>query len=280
MPKEFIFFLNQVDYVPKHLSNLINEDGCPPSTPFHYKLDTKAVELKSHEALHSQYQGFLANKKKYQHLSKEFLADPVVEFLLYFAQPCFNNTACISQYGGRFDMIFVLRSCLELGIRCEPLSCGSGLISLTLPDFGLYFVDSYRTLQQPLKLFHKRFNLRPQKGTFPLKFLREETLDYVGPVPPFDQFTLYSDSQEEIEEKRVFWNEIKAQPYFLAPNLMAYCEKDVEITVLGVVYFTMQCLEIQTKMRGLFKDAPTEEQSLNLYFPFHPPKLVTLGGFS
>ena len=135
-------------------------------------------------------------------------------------------------------------------------------------------------MQLPLKLFHKRWNLRVQKGSFPLKFLNEDRLDYIGPVPPLDQFILHSDSKEEIEEKTEFWNEIKSDPYFLAPNLMAYCVMDCEITTLGVVYFTMQCVEIQEKMKTVFKDAPDEENSLNMFFPFHPPKILTLGAFA
>ena len=177
----------------------------------------------------------------------------------------------------RFDMLFIMRACVELDIQCEPLASGTGLYSLFLPSYGIYFTDCYRMLQMPLKKFHKRFNLRNQKGHYPFKFLNEKTLNYIGPMPSLDLFISCNDAPEDIQEKEDYWNEVKSDIYVNSTSLMEYCERDCLVTLSGMLSFTLQTTEIQEKLKKIFTNAPEEPNTLSLLFPFVPPRMTTLG---
>ena len=110
------------------LPNLIQTSDRPKSglDKHHYDVEAPEVLIRSHQAIKQYYSNYLLNLKKYQHLSKEDLNDPVIHYLLYFCQEAFQNMTCISQYGGRYDVLFILAGCLKLSIHCEPLTAGAG----------------------------------------------------------------------------------------------------------------------------------------------------------
>ena len=150
---------------------------------------------------------------------------------------------------------------------------------LHLPKYAIYFIDSHKILQIPLRLYASRFSLREEKGYFPFKFLNDETLNYVGPTPPLEDFIAFNDTPKEIAKKKAYVESLKNEPWRMSDNLMIYCERDVIVTTMGILCFTEQCLSIQKKLWKLFP-IEKEENSLNFFFPFAPPHSVTLGGFS
>lgn len=267
------------DYLPKSAPNLIQPASrkrkkCTNST--HFNINTASVEIQSHASVKRHYTAYLKNLKKYSYLPSEVLADPCVQFAIYFFTPEFSNMNCISQYGGRYDMLFIVAACLNLGIDCQPLSSGAGYVSLTLPQLDIHFTDSYKMLQQPLKQFDQRFNLRPSKQHFPYRFLTQSTLNYVGAQPDLHYYQSYNDSVKDIEAKQEFVDQMKTTPFDMRQILLNYCIADVLVTLLAILCFSQQCQDLQTKLRTVFK-TPEEPGTLGIFLPFCQPTLRTLG---
>ena len=268
------------DYLPKSAPNLIQSVNSRKRKrspiSIHHDIKTPAVEIQSHASVKRHYAAYLKNLKKYSYLPAEVLADPCVQFAIYFFTPEFSNMNCVSQYGGRYDMLFIVAACLKLGIDCHPLSNGAGYVSLLLPQLDIHFTDSYKMLQQPLKQFDQRFNLRPSKQHFPYRFLTQATLNYYGKQPEFDFYHSYNDSVKDIENKKQFVDQMKTTPFDMRQILLNYCISDVVVMLLAMCCFSQQCQDLQTKLRTVFKTAE-EPNTLGMFLPFCLPTLRTLG---
>jgi hypothetical protein len=89
-------------------------------------------------------------------------------------------------------MIFLLKYLVKLG-SVQPIIHGGRLISVTLNfgrnnEYQLKFRDSYLILLTSLFRLCKAFAIKNAKTIFPLFFVNENNLNYVGEVPEMKFF--------------------------------------------------------------------------------------------
>jgi hypothetical protein len=92
----------------------------------------------------------------------------------------------------KFDMIFLLKYLVKLG-SVQPIIHGGRLISVSLNfgknnEYQLKFRDSYLILLTSLFRLCKAFSIKDSKILFPLFFVNENNLDYIGEVPDIKYF--------------------------------------------------------------------------------------------
>ena len=92
----------------------------------------------------------------------------------------------------KFDMIFLLKYLVKLG-SVQPIIHGGRLISVSLNfgknnEYQLKFKDSYLILLNSLFRLCKAFAVKNSKILFPIFFVNENNLNYIGEVPDIKFF--------------------------------------------------------------------------------------------
>jgi hypothetical protein len=92
----------------------------------------------------------------------------------------------------KFDIIFLLKYLLKLA-TIKPIIHSGKIISLTVNygengGYQIEFKDSILLLLASLDSLSKSFKVEDKKSIFPHLFVNENNLDYIGNVPPFNNF--------------------------------------------------------------------------------------------
>lgn len=199
----------------------------------------------------------LISQTMYGEEDKQFVGkDCVVNFLNYLLDHHHKSTVVAHNLTG-FDAIFLLETLLQHDFLPRVIMNGGKIMSMTLEDEKIRFVDSLNFLQVPLSSFPKMFGLRlPSgqgelaKGFFPHLFNWAENIanKYVGPMPPRNTYDA-DGMREETRAKFNEWYDEKVASNYqfdLMKELVDYCSLDVTILRLGVMSF---CKEFQ-EMNG------------------------------
>lgn len=187
----------------------------------------------------------------------------IKSFLDHIMTPEFADTIFVAHNGGKYDVHFILQyleqNQVEYTFVPSP-SSSHRFMSLTITGFKITFLDFIFFCPGSLRSIADSFQLSMAKGHFPHLFSREDTQDYLGPLPPRDQeedYWLQRNFRNTAEEQefdtwyaeascefcicpcytgergevsckdcgRKFWN--------LQEQLLYYCEKDVEVLALA-----------------------------------------------
>jgi hypothetical protein len=92
----------------------------------------------------------------------------------------------------KFDMIFLLKYLVKLG-SVQPIIHGGRLISVNLNfgknnEYQIKFKDSYLILLSSLLKLCKAFKVKNSKILFPIFFVNDSNLNYIGEVPKMKFF--------------------------------------------------------------------------------------------
>jgi hypothetical protein len=93
----------------------------------------------------------------------------------------------------KFDAIFLFKYLIKLGI-VNPIIHNDRLISINLNygknnEYKLQFKDSYLILLASLAKLGQGFKVSTVKSVFPILFVNENNLDYIGKVPDISYFS-------------------------------------------------------------------------------------------
>ena len=113
------------------------------------------------------------------------------KFLCFILNERHKNRSILAHYGSRFDNILVTEYLLLMGFTPLPLPQGQGILQLTVQEYGLTFIDSYKYYPQKLESLPKRFQLEDVKGYFPHVFNKPENWGRILKNPPPHHVTPY-----------------------------------------------------------------------------------------
>lgn len=145
-----------------------------------------------------------------------------------------------------YDSYFILQYLHANAIIPEVITRGAKVLSITVPQFKIKFIDSLCFIPMRLADFPKTFGLDElAKGYFPHLFNRKENEKYIGPLPPSPYYNPDGMSPEEKEKFLQWHNELKETDYMFdfQREILSYCQSDVDI-------LRRSCLEF----RELFRD--------------------------
>jgi hypothetical protein len=92
----------------------------------------------------------------------------------------------------KFDLIFLLKYLVKLG-NIKPIIHNGKFISVTIAygddnQYQIKFKDSLLLLLNSLNKLSKSFKVDDGKTVFPILFVNENNLNYIGEVPDFKYF--------------------------------------------------------------------------------------------
>jgi hypothetical protein len=134
-----------------------------------------------------------------------------------------------------YDSYFLLEYLCQKGERPEVTFRGAKLLTMYLKRLNMTFKDSLCFLPMPLRKFSSTFGLREEKGHFPHFFNRPENQQYVGPLPPLEDYGIATMSEEDAQALRDWHAQQAGRVFDFQKELRYYCEQDVELLKRGVL---------------------------------------------
>ena len=189
----------------------------------------------------------------------------------------------LSHFGSRFDSLIVEECLIKMGHKPATLTQGLGVMQLTVTEWGITFLDSYKYFPQPLASLPKRFQLEEYKGFFSHKANRVEHWNVLRKSPfPLSDYISGRDLAKEKEAKQKWWNEKNLEPYFdFNHEAVLYCKMDVFILMASCVKFLKQTFGFGQQMIERFGPSPAwnERRCHPIFHPF-ARTIPTLGSYS
>jgi hypothetical protein len=227
-----------------------------------------------------------------------------LEFLqhLQLEPKTFDGCTFVAHNGGGYDYQHFVRGCDMLGIEYAfiptPASNHKYLeLSIFVEQYKFRFIDFMRFVSGSLATIAKSFGLADQKTYFPHRFLSEQTLHYVGPLPPnepdgSDYWCVRNmRNEEEIVEFTNWYNSYEAPVWDLYQFMKEYCWMDVKVLAAACREFREGLMHPDTEPEFGWQPQPidpfcfmTQSQMsmclfLNGFGKNHPKIYLTVGRY-
>ena len=131
-----------------------------------------------------------------------------------------------------YDGYFILQYLYKNGITPEIITRGAKILSLTVPEMNIKFIDSLCFIPMKLAAFPKTFGLTElQKGYFPHFFNRAENQEYVGPLPDAKYYDPDGMSPADREKFFAWYKDLvrKEHVFDFQAEILRYCQSDMDI---------------------------------------------------
>jgi hypothetical protein len=154
------------------------------------------------------------------------------EFCDWLFQKENANTTFVAHNFQAYDGYFILQYLYNNGVTPEVITRGAKILSLTVPELNIKFIDSLCFIPMRLADFPKTFGITElEKGYFPHFFNRAENQSYIGPLPDAKFYDPDGMKPDDREKFYAWYNELLERDYnfdFQA-EILSYCQSDVEI---------------------------------------------------
>jgi DNA polymerase type B, organellar and viral len=178
------------------------------------------------------------------------------EFLDYLLVPEHRGYTCIAHNSARYDIHYLKMELLKRGLKTEDIVNGNSYFQVSIDNWRIRFIDSYKFIPVALRKFPKTFGLDPStlaKGYFPYRFFTTDRLTYVGPMPTIDWFDFDRYSKVDRESAIQWYREHQNDTINLYEMCMSYCDQDVRLLARGLEVFRDLFLKISDNEIDPFK---------------------------
>tara|TARA_R110002051_G_scaffold169520_2_gene240134 strand:- start:762 stop:4772 length:4011 start_codon:yes stop_codon:yes gene_type:complete len=154
----------------------------------------------------------------------------------------------IAHNGKGYDFQFILKWIItETSEVPHTINDGRKITYMTIDKLNIRFVDSLNFLTCRLADMPKMFGLTElRKGYYPHMFNTPENINYIGPMPPFEDFG--ADGYKEKDYKECCkWYQSKIDENYVWNNALEmkkYCESDVDILRRAMIEFRSLYIKI------------------------------------
>ena len=154
-------------------------------------------------------------------------------------------------YDGYFIQDFLIKNAM----KCDVILRGAKILSMTVPMFGMKFIDSLNFMPMALAALPKTFGESELcKGYFPHLFNKEENQSYVGPIPPVHYYQP-NGMKPKVREEFLAWHKEKVESNYVfnfKEEIKKYCRSDVDI-------LRKCCMKFREMLRNITDIDPFEK---------------------
>lgn len=162
----------------------------------------------------------------------------------------FEGYTMIAHNMKAFDGCFLLRYMSEVGLMPTLIFSGRKIMSMSLKNLGIRIIDSLNFIPMSLAAMVKSFgleNLIGNKGFFPHFFSKPENYDYVGELPPMEEYGALTMTEKHFNDFSKWYNQIKAtvpkeEQLNFAKDIATYCIQDVDVLLGCCEKFRSDCM--------------------------------------
>ena len=139
-----------------------------------------------------------------------------------------------------YDGYFIIDAMRQRGYGFEQIRNGGKILQLSFANDNIKFIDSLSFFQMPLRNFPKTFGITElAKGFFPHLFNTPQNQEYVGPLPPKEDYLPETMPVEEFDKFQTWYEEQKNKQtiFNFKQELVTYCKSDVRLLQEGCLNF-------------------------------------------
>ena len=220
------------DYLPKTIGNVIDpasgmvkpkkrkrkkKDETDDGTDFdncHWDLKSYVQATQDdYQEILEDYKEFYMNLKKYGKIvPRSMQTRPMFKFLCFILNERHRSRCISAHFGSRFDSLIVLEFLLLMGIIPKVITQGQGVLQLTVVEYDIVFIDSFKFFPQKLESLPARFQLEQFKGFFAFSWNPPKNWNRKRKNPPeLSAYISDKDSDGTIAEKTRWWTEEKSR---------------------------------------------------------------------
>lgn len=198
------------------------------------------------------------------------------DFMLFISQQ--EDVTFIAHNAARYDSHFVKKGFLKNGVKTQDICNANSIISMTIKDKKVRFIDSCRFITTSLRKFPKTFGFEDiSKGFFPYRFFTQATLNYVGPIPDIEWFDFQKLKPEECKEGEKWYEENKDTIIDLRAWCIQYCIDDVKVLKKGCLIFRDVMMEANEGTMDPFSRLTIASNCMEIYRTlFMPAKTIAI----
>lgn len=262
-------FFNEIYFYDRSMQHEENEREIEFSFSFDY-LSERLKEWKNipePKNPHKEKLRKLAKAKTLYNMFQDEERGPLDQFLDFILHPDFDDYTFIAHYGQAFDLVLLLNLLHKRKLTCQPIFEGNKIITLSIKEFNIRFIDSHRFIPSSLDSFPKRFpHLKgvAKKGFFPYKFNKEDNYDYSGPYPSEEEYYDEYSSKKKVLEIKQFLETKKGENFNFKKELHDYLQMDIRVLTLGCCSLIKEFLDFQNELQK-------DEQEKKYFFCFNKP---------
>jgi hypothetical protein len=193
------------------------------------------------------------------------------KLMLFFCESdSFSNYAVIvSEARG---LLTLLEAFLKLNLVPNIIQDGNQINLIEIPSLKLKFLYNGNYLKGSISHLAEQYGVPYEVNFFPKSWNNSCYYNYVGKIPPRDDFYLFSDSKEEKLKKDEFYSQI-SEPWSMQDALILNERLECQTFTLCCLSFVTQCFELQNLLQ---KKAPQKTGEIHPY----GWKISSLSGFT
>jgi len=171
-------------------------------------------------------------------------------FLIDIFVYCPDSTIYVHNLSS-FDSLYLLKSLYKY-FNTSPIIKDNKIISINVSKIinmnnknkkiKLFFKDSLLLLPLALEKLINSFSIETKKLPFPYKFVREDNLNYIGPIPDYDY---YKDNLNYEEYLSLSSNYSETKPWNLMDETKRYLHNDVKSLYEIIDKFSKEVYELE-----------------------------------
>lgn len=159
-----------------------------------------------------------------------------------------SQIVCIAHNLRAFDGQLLMRDLLNIPNHdIKLIQNGFKILKIELKGY-ISFIDSLNFIPGSLSKFKDMFGLEDdyEKGFFPYMFLSYSNWNYVGKLPPSDQFgfNLNDTKCKRVQAFLKWYNEQPKDNYSLREQCISYCDSDVKVLRAGCLSYNKLIMKI------------------------------------
>ena len=161
-----------------------------------------------------------------------------------------GGTTFIAHNSKGYDGYFILNQLVKEKLEVELVAQGGKLISITLKDLGIKFLDSLSHLPMALSKLPKCLGFdQESKGYFPHYFNTPENSGYEGPMPPPEDYGVQHMMPSEQKAFLQWYAENQTKIFNLQHELALYCQQDVNILVQACTMYRHEIMTLTKRKK-------------------------------
>ena len=181
-----------------------------------------------------------------------------INFLEYISEEGEQPIIVIAHNFQGYDGYFIIDAMRKRGYDFKQVRNRGKILQLSFANDTIKFIDSLSFFQMPKRNFPKTFGITElTKGFFPHLFNTPENQQYVGPMPPIEDYLPHTMPVKEFEKFQSWYQEkIDNEAVFnFQKEFIAYCKSDVRLLQEG-------CMNFKRNFEKMAKFNPFEHMTI------------------
>ena len=133
-----------------------------------------------------------------------------------------------------------------------------------IPESSVRIVNSNNYVDGDEVKLADTFNIEYVPHFFPIKFLRFENMNYVGPALPFEMFLSSNDDKAMYLRKKIFYQLLDCETWSFHKELMIYANLKLQLLTNAMLFFVKESFEFQSILKSSLSIDGIERPDLNL----------------